>query len=239
MPVLRSALAAAAAAATLAPGAARAQLLGLPAAQSPFAGRPFAVALDGGSAAEGVRVVGLAVAAHRPGPGRRLVATLGAGRARATMFDAARTTYAGRLAFMLRFGETGTIGVAPFVGFGRVQGGDSTSVIKNGDLRLGGALTVVPAGAGLGYRRLVAGRPVAVHVTPQAQYWRRGAALGRSGSNTWYGRGAVGADVAVTSQIGLSVAYEAGGAGGTVLDGPPANALGVALSYAPARRAPR
>ena len=222
-----------AAGATLAasPGAAGAQLFGLPAVQSPFGGRPFAIALDGGSASDGVRVGGVAISARRPGG--RLLASLGVGRARG--FEAARTTYGGRLAFLLRFGETGALAVAPFGGYGRVQGGDSVRVAATGTPGLARSLAIVPVGAGIGYARAVAGRAVAVHVTPQAQWWRRGAAGTLESEATWYGRAAVGADVAVTSQIGLSLAYEAGASAAAITDGPRKGVFGVALSYAPGR----
>lgn len=215
------------------PRAAAAQVMGIPVAQSPFAGRPFAVALDGGSASDDIRVGGLAVAAHRPGG--RLVATLGAGRVRG--FEGPRTTYGGRLAFLLRFGASGALGVAPFAGYGRMQGGDSARVAQGGDLRQAGAIAVVPAGVGIGYRRLVAGRAVVAHVTPQAQWWRRAEAAGLPSASAWYGRAAVGADVAVTTQLGLSVAYEGGGSAGDVTAGPRQGVVGLALSYAPGRRA--
>ena len=228
-----AAVAFAAAALTGAPARAAAQLMGIPIAQSPFAGRPFAVALDGGSASNGIRVGGLAVAAHRPGG--RLVATLGAGRVRG--FEGPRTTYGGRLAFLLRFGASGALGVAPFAGYGRMQGGDSARVAQGGDLRQAGAIAVVPAGVGIGYRRLVAGRAVVAHVTPQAQWWRRAAAAGLPSASAWYGRAAVGADVAVTRQIGLSVAYEGGGGTSDKTAGPRKGVVGLALSYAPGRRA--
>jgi hypothetical protein len=215
------------------PGVAGAQVLGLPVVQSPFPGRPLAVALDGGTASDGVRVAGLAIAAHRPAG--RLVASLGVGRARG--FEAPRTTYGGRLAYALRVGESGAIGVAPFVGYGRVQGGDSARVVAEGDPRLAGALTIVPVGAGFGYRRQVAGRAVVVHVTPQAQLWRRSPSGPLASLSTWYGRAAAGADVAVTSQIGLSLAYEGGGGTSDLTAGPRSGVFGVGLSYAPARRA--
>jgi hypothetical protein len=211
---------------------AEAQLYGMPTVQSPFPGRPFAVAVDGGTASDGVRVGGIAVAARRPGG--RLAATLGIGRAQG--FEAARTTYGARLAFALRFGESGAIGAAPFAGYGRVAAGASTRLATAAEPRLLGSLVSVPVGVGLGYRRLVVGRPLALHVTPQAQYWRRGAASGRPGASTWFGRAAVGADVAVTQQIGVSVGYEDGGSSRDVTVGPRSGVIGVALSYAPGRR---
>jgi hypothetical protein len=209
-----------------------AQVLGLPVVQSPFAGRPFAVALDGGTGSDGVRVGGLAITAHRPTG--RLVASLGVGRVRG--FEAPRTTYGGRLAYALRLGESGAIGVAPFVGYGRVSGGDTSRVLSGGDPRQAGSLGVLPAGVGLGYRRSVAGRPVVLHVTPQAQWWRRRATRGAASEATWYGRAAAGADVAVTPQIGLSLGYEGGGSTADVTAGPRRGVLGLALSYAPRRR---
>jgi hypothetical protein len=77
---------------------------------------------------------------------------------------------------------------------------------------------------------------VTLHVTPQVQYWRRGRAGVIPAANTWYGRGAAGVDVGITSQIGLSLAYEAGGSSQIVTAGPRSRIFGLALSYAPARR---
>jgi hypothetical protein len=215
----------------LLPAAGGAQVLGLPVAQSPFGGRPLAVAVDGGVGGDKVRVGGLAIAARRPAG--RLVATLGVGRA--SGFEAARTTYGGRLAFLLRFGTSGALGAAPFAGFGRLTAGDSVRVARSGDPRLAGGVSIVPVGVGLGYRRLLAGRPVAVHVAPQAQWWRRGEAEGRESTSAWFGRAAVGADVAVTRQIGVSLAYEAGGSAAARTAGPRKSTVGLALSYAPGR----
>jgi hypothetical protein len=212
-----------------------AQVLGLPVVQSPFPGRPVAVAVDGGTGGDGVRVAGLALAARRPGG--RLVATLGAGRAQG--FEASRTSYGARLAFVLRFGESGALAAAPFAGYGRVAAGDSGRIARSTGPRLAGSLAIVPAGVGLGYRRLIAGRAAAVHVTPHAQLWRRGEAAGLPAASTWYGRVGVGADVAVTSQIGLGLAYEGGGSTADVAAGPRSGVFGVALSYAPGRRPPR
>jgi hypothetical protein len=188
--------------------------------------------VDGGTASDGVRMGGLAIAARRPGG--RLAATLGVGRAQG--FEAARTTYGARLAFALRFGESGAVAAAPFAGYGRVTRGDSVRLQNAPEPRLLGNLIIVPVGVGLGYRRLLAGRVLALHVTPQAQYWRRGASAGRTGATTWFGRAAVGADVGVTEQVGVSLAYEGGAATGDLTTGPRSGVFGAALSYAPGRR---
>jgi hypothetical protein len=209
-----------------------AQLFGLPVVQSPFPGGAFAVALDGGSAGDGVRVGALAIAARRPQG--RLAAALGAGRAGG--FDRTRTTLGARLAYLLRFGESGAIALAPFAGLGSVARGDSTRGAAAAN-RLTGSLLVAPAGVGVGYRREVLGRVVAVHVSPQAQLWRLGPGGGRAEASTaWYGRVGAGLDVALARQVGVSVAYEAGGAAARLAEGPRPNVLGVAVSYAPRRR---
>jgi hypothetical protein len=216
------------------PATGGAQVVGLPVVQTPFTGRPFAVAVDGGSAGDGVRVGGLAIAARRPGPRGRLTAVLGVGRAGG--FEGARTTYGGRIAYALRFGQTGAIAAAPFAGFGRMSGGDSTRVVRGGDPRLAGAVSIVPVGVGLGYQLALAGRAVAVHVTPQAQWWRRGEAAGAPSTSTWFGRAGAGVDVGITRQIGVSVAYEAGGSTSDRTAGPRSSVVGLALSYAPGGR---
>jgi len=208
-----------------------AQLFSLPVVQSPFPGRPFAVALDGGTASDGVRMGGVAIAAHRPAG--RTVAALGIGRAGG--FERARATYGARLSYALRFGESGALAAAPFAGYGVVARGDSTQN-PGREPRLSGSLTVVPVGAGLGYRRQLFGRAAAVHLTPQAQWWRRGAGGGLTSASTWFGRVGAGVDVALTTQIGLSLAGEFGASTADVSAGPRGRVFGVALSYAPARR---
>lgn len=224
-------LAAVALAAAASARPADAQLFGLPVVQSPFPGRPFAVALDGGTASDGVRVGGVAIAAHRPAG--RIVAALGIGRADG--FERVRTTYGARLSYGLRLGESGALGAAPFAGYGVVGRGDTTQNAGR-EPRLTGSLTVVPVGAGLGYRRQLFGRAAAVHLTPQAQWWRRGEGSGVASASTWFGRVGAGVDVAVTTQIGLSLASEFGASTADVSAGPRGRVFGVALSYAPARR---
>jgi hypothetical protein len=117
-----------------------------------------------------------------------------------------------------------------------VSGGDSARVAQSNDPRLARSLAIVPLGVGLGYQRAVAGRAVTLHVTPQAQLWRRGPAGLVTASSTWYGRTAVGADVGLTSQLGVSLAYESGGSSPFVTAGPRGNVFGLAASWAPARR---
>lgn len=224
-------LAAVALAAAASARPASAQLFGLPVVQSPFPGRPFAVALDGGTASDGVRVGGVAIAAHRPAG--RIVATLGIGRADG--FERVRTTYGGRLSYALRLGESGAIAAAPFAGYGAIARGDATQNPER-EPRLTGSLSIVPVGAGLGYRRLLFGRAAAVHLTPQAQWWRRAEGSGVASASTWFGRVGAGVDVAITSQIGLSLASEFGASTADVTAGPRGRLFGIALSYAPARR---
>lgn len=229
---MRSSLARRAAAVTLATATlaaaarpATAQMVGLPAVQAPFPGRSFAVALDGGSASDGQRTAGVAIAA-RAGASR-LTGTLGFGVVQG--FARSHPSFGLRVAYLLPFGASGAVGVAPFVGIGSVnRGKNADPVVAGGKPPLPGSLTMVPAGVSLGYRRLVAGRAVAVHVAPQVQLWRQN-------GTTTYGRVALGADVALTRQLGLALAYETGGSAARLADGPRRRVFGVGVSYTPRR----
>ena len=221
------------AAATLAARPAAAQMVGLPAVQAPFPGRSFAVALDGGSASDGQRTAGVAIAA-RAGASR-LTGALGLGVVQG--FARSHPSIGLRVAYLLPFGTTGAIGVAPFAGAGSVsRGKDADAVpVTGGRPPLPGSLTVAPAGVALGYRRLVAGRAVALHVAPQVQLWRVGRSTGVDATTAYFGRVAVGADVAVTRQLGLALAYETGGSTARLADGPRRRVFGVGVSYTPRR----
>jgi hypothetical protein len=231
-----------AAALTAAP--AGAQLLGLPVAQSPFGGRPFAVAANAGGGGDGLRTYGLALGLRKGDS--RLTGAAGIGSVQG--FRLTRPSFGARVAYLKRLGTSGTLAAAPFAGFGYVARGDiqKQTASRNGGQIIRGNLSVIPAGVSLGYRRTLAGRPVAVHVSPQAQYWRRGGddMAGIAPSNRFYPRAALGVDAGVTSQLGLTLAVEGGasreaGTGPTatgLADGPRPVLFGAALSYSPGRR---
>lgn len=224
---------------------AAAQLLAVPAAQTPFGGRPLAVAANAGLGGDGLRTYGAALGLRRGGS--RLAGSAGVGVTQG--FATTRTAFALRVAFQQPLGTSGALAAAPFVGFGYVGQGDAEKQARstNGRPPLPGNLTVFPAGVSVGYRRVVAGRPVAVHLSPQAQYWRLGAGDVDSAEaqSKVYVRAAAALDVGVTRQFGLTLAYEAGtssevtGTGRTATGlalGPRPSLFGVAVSYSPARR---
>lgn len=224
---------------------ARAQLLALPAAQTPFGGRPLAVALDVGAGGDGLRTAGVALGLRNAAT--RLALTAGVGVVQG--FATTRTAFGIRVAYQQPLGESGALAAAPFVGFGYTGQGDAEKQANSTRARppLLGNLSVIPAGVSVGYRRVVAGRAVAVHLGPQVQYWRLGAAdsAGAEASGKAYVRAAAGLDVAVTRQFGLTLALEGGasskvtgsGAAATGLArGPRPVLFGAAVSYSPARR---
>lgn len=221
--------------------AARAQMLGLPVVQTPFGGRAFALALDAGGGGNGIGTAGLAVAARNGGS--RIVGTLGIGALRG--FANTRPSFGGRVAYLFPFGASGSFAVAPFVGAGAVSAGDQAKQQRSTSGRpvLGGSVTIIPAGVGVGYRRAVAGHAVAVHLTPHVQYWRAGVPDADATHGT-YVRVGVGLDAALTRQLGLAVAAEGGRASDVVgtgsaatglAQGPRTTLFGVALSYTPRR----
>jgi hypothetical protein len=222
-----------------------AQLLAVPAAQTPFGGRPLAVALDVGAGGDRLRNYGLALGLRRGES--RLTAALGLGVVQG--FATTRNAFGLRVAYLQPLGGSGALAAAPFVGFGYVGQGDADKQTRstNGRPLLPGNLTVIPAGVGLGYRRVVAGRAVTAHVSPQAQLWRvgPGAVPDAKAESKVYVRAAAGLDVAVTRQIGVTLAVEGGsastvtgtGAAATGLaQGPRPVLLGAAVSYSLSRR---
>lgn len=238
-------LAAAAHAALARPAAG--QIVGLPAAQTPFGGRPLAVAANVGVGGDGLRSYGGAVGVRAGGS--RLMGAFGVAAVQG--FATSRTTVGLRVAYLLPLGASGALAAAPFAGYGYLARGDAEQqgrrAAETGRPAVPGNVSVIPAGVSVGYRRVVAGRPVAVHVSPQAQYWRVNANddAGTAATNRVYLRAAAALDVAVTRQIGLTLAYEAGasssvtgsGAAATGLaNGPRPSTVGVALSYSPGRR---
>lgn len=223
---------------------ARAQMMGLPVVQSPFAGRAFALALDAGGGGDGLRTLGGALAVRKAAS--RITGALGVGAVQG--FAKGRPSLGVRVAYLLPLGASGSLAAAPFVGFGAVSQGDRDAQLRstNGRQFLPGTITIIPVGVGVGYRALLGGRTIAVHLAPQAQHWRLGAGgvAGAKATSKTYVRVGAALDATLTRQIGLTVAYEAGasstvqGMGLTatgLAQGPRRSLVGVALSYTPRR----
>ena len=207
----RTLRAAAAAAAVLAPGAARAQIPGLPTLQSPFAAPQVAVGANG-ARGDSVSVVGVA-AAWTP-RSARLQFTGGA----AAVTRRSRTGVgAGARAYLpLRTFAGQTVAAGVFLG----AGGD----------RVAGATTLATAfGGSVGYRRALGEtRAVAVYAAPFYGYNR----VSAGGANSSLLRVSVGADVVLVRRVGLSAGLETGQVAGDGEPGPARTVTGAGLTYA-------
>jgi hypothetical protein len=227
--------AAVAALAGAAPAAVGAQMLGLPVLQNGFAPAGLAAGVNVGGGG-GQQTYGVA-ASWRPQRGRFGV-VIGAGA-----LDQNSSTYATLGARLLRtyaLGTSGSLSAAPFVGLGGVRRddvrldvetpGDTVTGTPGTDTRLTYSIFNIPVGVGVGYRRVVAGRAASVFATPTYQFWRSSVKGGDS-RNTGYVRLALGADVAVTPRIGLTVGFETGSTASDDL-GPQSSLLGAGASIA-------
>lgn len=219
---------------TLAALPAGAQVIGLPAVQSPFRARRWAVAVNGGVASQGVRTAAVA-GAYRRSEGGRLLLTAGVGATKpGDAVDRYVLSGGARLAFLLAFGQAQSFAAAPFAGVGGLRA--ETPGATPGAADVTTSFVKAPFGVSLGYRRLVAGRAVTVHVAPQGQYWRAVVKGDPPDTSATVFRVGVGADVALTRRIGLSVGWEGGGQAELGALGPRASVFGVGLSFGPGGR---
>lgn len=214
------------------PSTSRAQLPGLPAAQSAFPAPGLAVAVDGGRA-DGRTVAGLALATGV----RRLQLTAAAaipgafdGYTRKGISAGARL--AGRLY------RTPRLGVSAFAGIG-AERMHSTGVLPSyalgsggtTNVRYDGSLTQVPVGVSAGLRGVLGTRAYALSVAPMYEYMRwkfADSVTSRSGA-----RLAALAELAITPRIGIGVAAEVGSGGPAGSPyGSSRTIIGAGLSYA-------
>jgi hypothetical protein len=192
-----------------------AQLPGLPVLQNGFSNAGVTAGANYGTA-EGVR--GYAVAAAWAPPSARYQLSAGIG-GYDPEDDETWLAYGGRFAMPLTaITGGGRFGVAPFVGIG-------------GASREGVGLLQVPVGIAAGYRwALGQTRAMSVYLSP-FYGWNRLTGDDESDSKGVF-RISGGVDVALTSALGLSVGYEAGGEADPGEPGPDAPLFGIGLSYA-------
>lgn len=189
---------------------ARAQLPGLPSAQSAFPAPGLAVALNGGRS-DGRTVAGLAGATGV----RRLQLTVAVGLPGALAgYDRSGISGGARIAGRLY--RTPRLGVSAFAGYGgeRMRPQPLASAYALGGVspaQATGRFSQIPVGISAGLRGLVGERPYAVSLAPMYAYSRWAIAdttRTRSGA-----RLAALAELAITPRIGVGVAAEVGSGG--------------------------
>ena len=201
-----------------APGAARAQMLGVPVLQNGFSNPGITVAVNYGTA-DSVRGYGIA-AAWAPPSGLFQVSGGFGGYDRDE--GKAWPTYGGRVAVPLtRFTGNGSFGVAPFAGIGAASR-DGVSILH------------IPVGAAAGYRRAL-GATRAISVYGSSFYgWTRATSDADTDASEQKGliRFSIGVDVTVIPSLGLTLGYEFGAKAGDEEPGPASSMFGIGLSYA-------
>ncbi len=208
----------------------RAQLPGLPSAQSAFPAPGLALALNGGRG-DGRTVAGLAGATGV----RRLQLTAAVGLP-GTLAGYDRSGVSGGVRIAGRLYRTPRLGVSAFAGYGgeRMRRQPLASAYALGGVTAAsatGRFSQIPVGISVGLRGLVGVRPYAVSLAPMYAYSRWTIAdttRTRSGA-----RLAALAEIAVTRRIGVGVAAEvrSGGPTGSPYAGR-RTVFGAGLSYA-------
>jgi hypothetical protein len=200
-----------------------AQVPGLPVLQNAFSNPGVAFAANFGGSS-GQSYYGAAAAWGLGATGAFLVS----GAAGAQRINSAtRGAYGGRASMRLWASPSG-LGAAGFAGVGAAMRTRTGTVVTNP------AVTVVPVGASIGYRRaLGARRGISAFVSPFYR-WARvdSGTIASSGSFRVSG----GVDLSVTPSIGVTLGGEAGGGGSNGLSGSPSTAFGVGLTFVPRRR---
>lgn len=205
-----------------------AQLPGAPVLQNAWANPGITAAANVGSG-RGSRVAALA-AAWAPGSGRFQVS--GGIGMRDAEVGGRGVAIGARAAVPVVSFAGGALGVAGFAGIGSAREPDAL-VDPLGDK--GGTFTQVPIGAAVGYRRAFGFiRGLSVYGAPFYSYNRL--VVGDSSVSSGAFRFSLGADVGITSRIGVSVGAEMGAAAKVGKPGPPGTVWGLGASYALGRR---
>ena len=129
-----------------------------------------------------------------------------------------KATWGARAMFPIRALGSRSLGVAAFAGVGSLSAGGATE-------------TRIPLGASVGYRAALGERrAISAYVAPFVDYSRL--KHDSATDNKTLFRVSLGVDVAVASQIGLTVGYEWGTRASEGSPGPVGGLFGVGLSYA-------
>lgn len=209
------------------PQTALAQLPGVPVLQNAWANPGITAAVNLGTGGGGR--AGALAAAWAPRSGRfQLSGGIG-------MRDAEPggrgATFGARVAVPVWSFAGGAFGVAGFVGAGAAREPDAVVF----GTRRGGTVTQVPVGAAVGYRRALGFvRGISVYGAPFYSYNRL--AVGDSSTSGSAFRISAGADVGVTSRIGVTAGAEFGGAAKAGKPGPTGTVFGLGASFALGRR---
>ena len=192
-----------------------AQMPGAPVLQNAFSNPGITVAAN--VANLGGATSYAAAGAWAPGGGRF---QLSAGVGAQTRADTpTRTVYGARVNVPV-FGMASSFGVSVFAGFGGLSGRDLDSTV---------AKSIIPAGLTASYRLSMGSiRGVSVYASPLVEWVTRGG----TGGNATVFRGALGADFALTSSIGLTLGVELGAKHEASTGKPSGTAFGAGLSYA-------
>ena len=209
---------------------ANAQMPGVPVLQNPFANPGFTAAANLGSGG-GVSTFGGA-GAFSAASGR-LQFSGGMGLFTPTNGNG-RFAYGARVSAPLLGGAgDARFGFGVFAGIGGAASGHSTTA-AGGDTTSSAAVTLVPLGFSVGYRMAVgSSHGFAVYGSPIFTWYNKGSS-GEGSSNVF--RGSVGADVGITSSIGLTLGLEFGASAVEPSNGPKGTLFGAGLSYAFGRR---
>jgi hypothetical protein len=198
---------------------ARAQVPGLPVLQNAFSNRGLAFAANFGGGS-GHSYYGAAAAWGLGATGAFMVS--GAAGAQRTN-GATRGAYGGRASMRLWESPRG-LGLAGFAGVGGAVRSRTGTVVTNP------AVTVIPVGASIGYRRaLGTRRGISAFVSPFYRWLRTDSgSVASEGSFRFSG----GVDFSLTPSFGITLGGEGGGSSG----GRAASAFGAGLTFVPGRR---
>lgn len=205
---------------------ATAQMPGVPVLQNAWANPGITVAVNAATAKQSSVLA--AAGAWAPSSGRFQVS--GGVGYRDSKSGGAGAAFGARVTVPLVAFAEGAIGVAGFAGIGGASEPEATFGVRRG-----GSTTQVPIGAAVGYRRALRFiRGVSLYGTPFYAFNRL--AVGDSTISGGAFRVGLGADVGVTSRIGVTIGADLGGTPPAGDPGPRGSILGVGVSMALGRR---
>ena len=199
---------------------AAAQVPGAPVLQNAFANPGLALAANFGGGG-GQSFYG-AAAGWGLGGGKFLVSgAAGVGRSNGS----SRGAYGARAAMSVWSTSGGSLGVSAFAGIGGAPSTKQDGIVNNA------ALTNLPAGVTIGYRRALGSHGLSAYASPFYR-WSR-ADFGPTTESSGSMRVAAGIDYGLSASLGLTVGGEFGGANA---DGKSSGIFGAAISFVPGRR---
>lgn len=201
-------------------GIAAAQVPGAPVLQNAFANSGLALAANFGGGG-GQSFYGAAAGWGLGGGKIQVSGAAGVSRANGS----SRGAYGARAAMSVWSTSGGALGVGAFAGVGGAPSTKQNGVVNNP------AITSIPAGVTIGYKRSLGSRGLSVYGSPFYRWLRADAGPTTASSGSI--RFSAGVDFGVSASLGVTAGGEFGG---KTADGKNSGLFGAAISFVPGRR---